>query len=104
MRFGTVHIVNNYYDSLIASGVNAREGAQLLVQSTAFSNSADRAIFFADSDTTGYVVVDDVDLGGSSNSAPQGTLTPGSLPYSAIKTLGSAGVKSSVPSAAGQKL
>lgn len=104
MRFGTVHIVNNYYDSLIGTGINARMDAQILVQSTAFSNSPDEAIFFADSDYTGYVVVDDVDLGGSSNSVPEGTLTPSSLPYDAIETLGSTSVGSTVPGEAGQTL
>ncbi|EMR66500.1 hypothetical protein MGN70_010247 [Eutypa lata] len=104
VRFGTVHIVNNYYDSLIGTGINARMDAQILVQSTAFSNSPDEAIFFADSDYTGYVVVDDVDLGGSSNSVPEGTLTPSSLPYDAIETLGSTSVGSTVPGEAGQTL
>ena len=104
VRFGTVHIVNSYYDSLLLTGINARMGAQVLVQSTAFANSPDRAIFFADSDETGYAVVDDVDLGGSSNSVPEGTLTPDSLPYDPIEVLGSGNVASAVPGAAGQTL
>ena len=104
VRYGTVHIVNSFYESLLGTGINGRQGAQLLVQSTAFVDSPEKAIFFADSDYTGYVVVDDVDLGGSSNSVPEGTFTPDSLPYDAIETLGSANVASSVPGAAGQKL
>ena len=104
VRFGTVHVVNNYYENLLNSGINARQGAQLLVQSTAFVDSSDKAIFFADSDETGYVVVDDVDLGGSSNSVPEGTFTPGSLPYPAIELLGSASVASAIPAGAGQTL
>jgi pectate lyase len=98
-----VHIINNYWDSLIATGVNVRMDSQVLVQSSAFTNSPERAIFFDDSDYTGYAVVDDVSLGGSANSVPAGTLTPGSLPYS-ISPLGSGSVSSSVPSSAGQKL
>ncbi|KAL4930330.1 pectate lyase family protein [Aspergillus undulatus] len=101
VRFGTVHIINNYWDSLISTGVNARMDAQILIQSSAFANCPDEAIFFADSDYTGYVVVDDVDLGGSSNSVPEGTLTPDSLPYDAIEALGSAEVASTVPGTAG---
>ncbi|KAL2867721.1 polysaccharide lyase family 1 protein [Aspergillus lucknowensis] len=104
VRFGTVHIINNYWDSLIETGVNARMDAQILIQSSAFANCPDEAIFFADSDYTGYAVVDDVDLGGSSNSVPEGTLTPDSLPYDPIEALGSAAVAGTVPDAAGQKL
>ncbi|KAL4996639.1 pectin lyase fold/virulence factor [Aspergillus recurvatus] len=104
IRFATVHIINNYWDSLIDTGVNCRMDAQVLIQSSAFHNCPDRAIFFADSDYTGYAVVDDVDLGGSSNSVPEGTLTPGSLPYAAITALGSAQVGSVIPGTAGQKL
>jgi pectate lyase len=104
IRFATVHIINNYWDSLIDTGVNCRMDAQVLIQSSAFHNCPDRAIFFADSDYTGYAVVDDVDLGGSSNSVPEGTLTPSSLPYAAITALGSGQVASVIPGTAGQKL
>ncbi|KAI0131472.1 polysaccharide lyase family 1 protein [Daldinia grandis] len=104
IRFATVHIVNTFWDSLIASGVNTRMGAQVLIQSSAFKNSAKNAVFFADSKETGFAVLDDVDLGGSENSAPAGTLTASSLPYPPIKALGSAAVASTVPGTAGQKL
>lgn len=104
VRFGTVHIINNYWDSLLLNGVNCRMDAQVLIQSSAFANCPDEAIFFADSDYTGYAVVDDVDLGGSTNSVPEGTLTPDSLPYDAIEALGSDQVASTIPESAGQKL
>ncbi|KAB8202346.1 Amball domain protein [Aspergillus parasiticus SU-1] len=104
IRFGTVHIINNYWDSLLGTGVNCRMDAQVLIQSSAFSNCPDEAIFFADSDYTGYAVVDDVDLGGSTNSVPEGTLTASSLPYDAIEALGSAQVAATIPETAGQKL
>lgn len=78
-------------------------GAQVLIQSSAFANSAERAVFFADSDYTGYAVLEDVDLGGSVNSAPLGNLTSASLPYT-VTTLGSGKVASTIPNTAGQKL
>ncbi|OTB04609.1 polysaccharide lyase family 1 protein [Hypoxylon sp. CI-4A] len=104
VRFATVHIVNTLWDSLVGTGVNTRMGAQVLIQSSAFRNSPENAVFFADSKETGYAVLDDVDLGGSVNSAPEGTLTVGSLPYPAIEVLGSAAVADSVAATAGQKL
>ncbi|KAL3465608.1 putative pectate lyase B [Aspergillus heterothallicus] len=104
VRFGTVHIINNYWDSILTSGVNCRMDAQVLIQSSAFEDSAERAIFFDDSDYTGYAVVDDVDLGGSENTVPEGTLTADSLPYAAIAALGSGAVAGTVPGQAGQKL
>lgn len=104
VRFGIVHIVNTFWDTLIASGVNCRMGAQVLIQSSAFRNSSEKAVFFADSKETGYAVLDDVDLGGSENSAPVGTLTADSFPYTPIETLGSAAVASIIPNTAGQKL
>lgn len=76
-------------------------GAQLLVQSSVFEASATKAIESADSDTTGYATVSDVNLGGSTNTAPSGSLT--SVPYT-YSLLGSANVKSSVTTNAGQKL
>ncbi|KAF5724697.1 pectate lyase plyB [Fusarium mundagurra] len=103
IRFATVHIVNNYWDGILLSGVNTRMGAQVLVQSSAFANSVERAIFFADSKETGYAVVEDVNLGGSVNSAPKGTLTSASLPYK-VALLGSGKVASTIPGTAGQKL
>ncbi|KAK2794759.1 hypothetical protein FQN52_007529 [Onygenales sp. PD_12] len=104
VRFGTVHIINNYWDSLLETGVNCRLDAQVLIQSSAFSNCPKKAIFFASSDYTGYAVVDDVDLGGSTNSVPEGTLTPSSLPYPSIPALGSGQVATTIPNTAGQKL
>ncbi|KAI1382750.1 polysaccharide lyase family 1 protein [Hypoxylon trugodes] len=104
IRFGTVHIINTFWDSLISSGVNCRMGAQVLIQSSAFKNSSQNAVFFADSKETGYAVLDDVDLGGSRNSVPVGTLTVSALPYAPIKALGSATIPSAIPSTAGQKL
>ncbi|KAI1185021.1 polysaccharide lyase family 1 protein [Nemania serpens] len=99
-RFGTGHIFNTYYNN-VSTAINTREGAQLLVESSVFEASGAKAIYYADSDTTGYAVVRDVNLGGSVNSAPTGTLTK--VPYS-YSLLGSANVKSSVTANAGAKL
>lgn len=100
-RFGTGHIFNSYFYQIRDSGINTRMGAQLLVQSSVFESSAAKAIEQADSDSTGYAVVQDVILGGSNNSAPIGTLT--TVPYT-YSLLGSANVKSSVTANAGQTL
>ncbi|KAL4865312.1 putative pectate lyase B [Aspergillus spectabilis] len=104
IRFGVVHIINNYWDSLIDTGVNVRMDAQALIQSSAFANCPPEAIHFKDSDYTGYAVVEDVDLGGSENTVPEGTLTPDSLPYAAIPALGSGSVPGTIPGTAGQRL
>ncbi|KAI0433770.1 polysaccharide lyase family 1 protein [Xylaria sp. FL1042] len=100
IRFGTGHIFNSYYES-VNTAINTRLGAQVLVESTVFEDCGDKAIYFADSDTTGYAVVKDVDLGGSTNSAPTGTLN--SVPYS-YSLLGSGSTKSSVTASAGCNL
>ncbi|KAI0390223.1 polysaccharide lyase family 1 protein [Xylariaceae sp. FL0594] len=99
-RFGTGHIYNSYYSN-VNTAINTREGAQLLVESVVFEGCGEKAIYYADSDTTGYAVVKDVNLGGSKNSAPTGTLT--SVPYS-YSLLGSGNTKSAVVASAGQTL
>ncbi|KKY30892.1 putative pectate lyase [Diaporthe ampelina] len=99
-RFGTGHIFNSYFSS-VSTGINTRENAQLLIESSVFENSGTKAIYSADSDVVGYAVVSDVSLGDSANTAAKGTLT--SVPYSYTK-LGSGAVKSSVTANAGQKL
>ncbi|KAK5111400.1 hypothetical protein LTR85_012174 [Meristemomyces frigidus] len=99
LRFGTGHVFNSYYDTA-DTGVNTRDGAQVLIESTVFSGVTD-PIESADSDTTGYAVTKDVDLGGASNTAPEGTLTSESYTYS---LLGSADVKAAVVGTAGNTL
>lgn len=92
-------MLSTYWNGL-DTGVNTRMGAQVLVQSSVFENTK-QAIFFAYSSQTGYAVVQDVDLGGSTNTAPQGTLT--SVPYQ-YSLLGSSKVKASVTANTGQRL
>ncbi|KAK4151632.1 polysaccharide lyase [Chaetomidium leptoderma] len=89
IRFGTGHIYNNYFDTITTSGVNTRMGAIVLVESSTFVN-AKRAITSIDSDITGKAAVKDVNLGGSTNDAPSGSL---SVPY-AYSVVGSASAKS----------
>ncbi|KAM0331281.1 hypothetical protein ACHAQA_002951 [Verticillium albo-atrum] len=99
VRFASaVHIVNNLYDNVGLTGVNARMGAQILVESTSFVNSAN-PIVSRDSDETGFVVVKDV-IGADDNAVPEGTLTTVPYTYTAVGS-GSVG---SVAETAGQKL
>ncbi|WYZ41160.1 hypothetical protein EsH8_V_000055 [Colletotrichum jinshuiense] len=100
VRFGNVHIFNNYEANIDTSGVNTRMGAQVLVESSVFS-SVKKAITFLDSKTTGYAVTSDVDLGGSTNDAPKGTFTKPTYSYT---KLGASKVKASVVASAGQTL
>lgn len=92
--------MNSSYYTNVASGINARMGAQVLVQSCVFEKSRN-VITSKDSDSVGYAVVEDVDLGGAANNALMGTLT--TVPYS-YTLLGSGKVKASVLASAGQKL
>lgn len=98
-RFGTGHIYNHYAENS-STGVNTRIGAQLLIESAVFSG-IEKAIESADSETVGYAVVNDVDLGEGTNTVEAGTLK--SVPYE-YELLGSENVKASVTSTAGQTL
>ncbi|ROW03409.1 hypothetical protein VSDG_01590 [Cytospora chrysosperma] len=98
-RFGTGHIFNSYAENM-STGINARMGAQLLVESSVFSG-VEKPIESADSDEVGYATVNDVELGEGTNTVKAGTLT--SVPYE-YSLLGSANVKASVTSTAGQTL
>lgn len=84
----------------MSTGINTRMGAELLIESCAFSGVTE-AIESADSDSVGYATVNDVDLGDGTNTADAGSLT--SVPYD-YTLLGSGSVASSVTSTAGQTL
>lgn len=84
---------SNYYDTITTSGVNTRMGAIVLVESSTFVNTK-RAITSLDSDIDGKAAVKDVDLGGSTNDAPSGSL---SVPYT-YSVVGSANAKSATDS------
>ncbi|KAF2127573.1 polysaccharide lyase family 1 protein [Dothidotthia symphoricarpi CBS 119687] len=103
LRFGTAHILNNYYEEQ-NTGVNTRMGAQALVQSTVFENSGKKMVYTESSAEEGYAVVIDTLFGGqSANTAPVGTLSASSFTY-AYTPLGSANVKAAVTKEAGQTL
>ncbi|KAH6960122.1 pectin lyase fold/virulence factor [Fusarium avenaceum] len=103
LRFGTAHIINQYYDTM-DTGLNSRMGAQALIQSSVFTNVGKKAIFSESSAEIGYVVTEDVILSGESqNTAAKGTLTPSKIPYK-FTLLGSSKVASTVPGEAGQTL
>lgn len=101
LRFGTAHVYNSYFKNA-NTGVNTRMGAQALVQSNVFSNVSS-PILTADSDADGYAVAIDNDLGGAANTAPVGTLTASSPPYS-YSLLGSSKVVAAVVGVAGATL
>ncbi|KAE9962971.1 hypothetical protein EG328_011888 [Venturia inaequalis] len=96
-RFGTGHVFNNYYEN-VSDGINTRKGAQLLVESNAFTGSS-KPLYSVGND--GFAVATDNDFGGESNTAPKGTLTK--VPYTYTK-LGAANVKSGVVGVAGATL
>jgi pectate lyase len=86
------------------TGLNSRMGAQALIQSSVFENVGKKAIFTESSKEVGYVVAEDVVLGGeSANTAPLGNLSREDIPYD-FTLLGSANVRTRVPGEAGQKL
>ncbi|KAI6904821.1 putative pectate lyase [Hortaea werneckii] len=99
LRFGTAHVFNSVYDGG-STAVNARMGAQALVESTVFTN-VERAILSIDSKEVGYAVSRDIILNGATDEAPRGTLT--SVPYS-YSVLGSANVVNAVVGKAGNTL
>ncbi|KAH8672850.1 polysaccharide lyase family 1 protein, partial [Tricladium varicosporioides] len=101
LRYGTGHIYNSYFENM-NTGIDTRDGAQILVQSSVFVNVTE-PIAALYSDSTGYANVFDTVLGIGSNTAPVGTLTANSMPYS-YTLLGSAKVKASVVGTAGATL
>ncbi|EKD19634.1 uncharacterized protein L3040_002023 [Drepanopeziza brunnea f. sp. 'multigermtubi'] len=101
LRYGVGHTFNSYFKSM-STGIDTRDGAQILVQSNVFSNVT-QPIAALYSDATGYANVFDTDLGGAANTAPVGTLSATSMPYS-YTLLGSANVVASVMANAGAKL
>jgi pectate lyase len=95
-RFGTGHILNNYYEN-VSDGINTRLGAQLLVEGNVFE-SIKKPLYATDE---GFAVVKDNNFGEGSNTAPEGSLS--TVPYS-YTALSSAQVKSAVAGTAGNTL
>lgn len=84
----------------MSSGVDTRDGAQVLVESNVFVD-AKKPVASLYSDDEGYAVVKDNDFGGAENTAPTGTLTK--VPYK-YTLLGSKNVKAGVVGTAGVTL
>ncbi|TVY44789.1 putative pectate lyase A [Lachnellula occidentalis] len=101
IRYGTGHIFNSYFKNM-STGVDTRDGAEVMVQSNVFSE-VDEPIAALYSDNTGYAVAIDNDLGGASDTAPAGSLTASSIPY-AYSLLGSGSVVAAVVGTAGATL
>lgn len=100
----TIDLIPSQYYNTMDTGLNSRMGAQALIQSSVFENVGKKAIFSESSDEVGYVVAEDVVLGGESqNTALTGTLSTSSIPYK-FTLLGSGKVASTVPGEAGQIL
>ncbi|KAH9874482.1 hypothetical protein IAQ61_003671 [Plenodomus lingam] len=103
LRFGTAHILNNYYNEQ-DTGVNTRMGAQALVEGSVFENSGKKMVYTESSAEDGFAVVVDTLFGGqSANTAPAGSLTKDKIPYS-YTPLRAADVKAAVTKEAGQTL
>lgn len=98
VRFGTAHVFNSLFTNVETSAVNARMGAQVLVESSVFEG-VKNPIASLDSKQKGGAVVKDVV--GAQSSAPAGTLN--AVPYK-YTLLGSAEVKAAVSASAGQTL
>ncbi|KAF5008689.1 hypothetical protein FDECE_5045 [Fusarium decemcellulare] len=102
VRFGTVHIFNNYFLTIGATGVNSRMGANVLVESTTFEDSK-TALTSVDSKTTGKITTNDVALGGAASNAPAGSMSSKDIPYK-YSLVGSSKAKSTVWGVAGNTL
>jgi pectate lyase len=82
----------------VSDGINARDGAQLLVQNNVFVGSK-KPLYSTDE---GFAVANGNDFGSGKNAALQGTMT--SAPYTVGKLLAAADVKAAVVGTAGVTL
>ncbi|CAI4213864.1 unnamed protein product [Parascedosporium putredinis] len=102
VRFGTVHMYNNFFSGILLSGINTRMGAQVRVESSTWEDSK-KPIISEDSKEVGYITISDVNYGGGANAAPLGDFSSSKIPYS-FTLYGKNNVKSKIPAEAGQLL
>ena len=57
-RFGEGHVINNYYDGILSTGINSRMGATIRIEGNVFENSQNPIVSFY-SDEIGYWDVQD---------------------------------------------
>ena len=76
IRFGTAHIYSSCYNGGI-SGINSRMGAQVLVESTSFTNTAKAIVTNLDSDEPGFATEKNNSFSNSPTQITQkGSFTP----------------------------
>jgi pectate lyase len=56
VRFGTAHVYSSCYEDVPVSGINARMGAQALVEENSFTNVRRAIVTNLDSDTDGFAI------------------------------------------------
>ncbi|GAA0295503.1 pectate lyase [Gracilibacillus halotolerans] len=80
-RYGKGHLYNNYFEGIIDTGINARMGAELLVENNVFENS-NNPLGYWYSNSTGYWNVSNNLYINSSGSQPTTSTTNYTVPYS----------------------
>ncbi|KAG8985180.1 hypothetical protein FRB94_011070 [Tulasnella sp. JGI-2019a] len=96
LRFGTGHVYNNYYNNILDSCIDSRDGAQMLIENNVFVNAENVLETVLNG---GYANPVGNDWGGATPELNQGTLT--SMPYSYVLD-STASVAASVVAGAGR--
>ncbi|WP_088104033.1 pectate lyase family protein [Halalkalibacter urbisdiaboli] len=79
-RYGKGHLYNNYFEGISGSGINARMGAELLVENNVFENSNDPLGYWYSSEP-GYWNVSNNLYVNSTGSQPTSSTTNYTVPY-----------------------
>ncbi|RYP53491.1 hypothetical protein DL768_001528 [Monosporascus sp. mg162] len=96
IRFGTAHLLNNYYEN-VGDGINARKGAHVLAEGNVFA-STKKPLYSVDGE--GVAEATDNEFGGAGNQCSSGRV---SAPYS-YNGISSSQVKNAVVGTAGATL
>ncbi len=67
LRFGTVHVYNNYFQNITLDAVHSRMGAQMLVENNVFRGVPTPIMTTGDSKVDGFVNISGNDFGGGTN-------------------------------------